>query len=143
MKKTHVRVGDLISYQETIENTFHWNVGVIRWLKTIPDSKLELGMMTLANSAVPVAVKALKGPGYGTDYFRGLLIPKQVSVNQTRSILVPSKVYDIHSELAVNMKNKLFYIRLDGLLRATNEFNQFTFEVMNHKPIDPNHFLNV
>ena len=140
-EKTHIRVGDLVSYHEVIENTPHWNVGVIRWLKTIPGSKLELGMMALATSAVPIAVKALKGPGHGTDYFRGLLIPRHVSVNQTRSILVPSKVYDVHSELAVNKKNKLFYIRLHTLLRATNEFNQFTFEIMSHKPVDPNQFL--
>lgn len=142
-KKTYIRVGDLVSYQEVVENTPHWNVGVIRWLKTIPGNKLELGMMTLATSAVPVAVKALKGPGYGTDYFRALLIPRHVSVSQTRSILLPSRIYDIHSELAVNMKNKLFYIRLNTLLRATNEFNQFTFDVMQHKPVDPAQFIEV
>lgn len=142
-EKTHVKVGDLISYKETIENKHHWSVGVIRWLKTIPGNKLEIGMMALASSAVPVAVKALNGPGHGTEYFRSLLIPKQISFSQTRSILVPANIYDIHSELAVNMKNKLSYIRLSTLLRATNEFNQFTFEVLERQPVNPNQFLNV
>lgn len=141
-EKAHVKVGDLISYQVPVENTVHWSVGVIRWLKTIPGDKLEIGMMSLASSAVPVAVKALNGPGFGTDYFRALLIPKQISFLQTRSILVPSYIYDVHSELAVNMKNKLFYIRLSTLQRATNEFNQFTFEVLQHKPLAPNQFFN-
>ena len=91
--------------------------------------------MNLANSAVPIAIKGLKGPGFGTDYFRGLLIPKQVSLQQTRSVLVPASVYDVHSELAVNMKQRLFYIRLKSLLRSTNEFSQFTFDVMASAPI--------
>jgi hypothetical protein len=140
-EKTHVKVGDLISYQVPIENAIHWNVGVIRWLKTIPGNKLEIGMMCLSSSAVPVAVKALNGAGFGTDYFRGLLIPKQISFLQTRSILVPPNIYDVHTELAVNMKNKLFYVRLSTLQRATNEFNQFTFEVLERQPLTPNQFI--
>jgi hypothetical protein len=134
-ENTHVKVGEVVAYRDQHEATSHWKLGVVRWLRSDPDNGLDLGIMNLSNSAVPIAIKGLKGPGFGTDYFRGLLIPKQVSLHQTRSILVPASVYDVHSELAVNMKQRLFYIRFKSLLRSTNEFSQFTFDVMASAPI--------
>ena len=134
-ENTHVKVGEVVAYRDQHETTSHWKLGVVRWLRSDPDNGLDLGIMNLSNSAVPIAIKGLKGPGFGTDYFRGLLIPKQVSLHQTRSILVPASVYDVHSELAINMKQRLFYIRFKSLLRSTNEFSQFTFDVMESAPI--------
>jgi hypothetical protein len=98
---------------------------------------MELGIMNIANSAVPIAAKGLRGTGEGTDYFRGLLIPKQISVHQRRSLIVPSSVFDIDSVLSINMKRRLFYVRLRKLLLSTHSFNQFEFEVMDQPPIDP------
>jgi hypothetical protein len=98
---------------------------------------MELGIMNIANSAVPIAVKSLRGAGEGTGYFRGLLIPKQVSLHQRRSIIVPASVYDIDTLASVNMKRRLFYIKLTRLLLSTKSFNQFEFEVMDGPPIDP------
>lgn len=140
-ERTHVKVGEVVTYHDLGDTTSHWNIGVIRRLKSDPNNGMEMGIMNLASSAVPVAVKALKGPGMGTDYFRGLLIPKQVSTHQTRSILVPSAMYDVHSELAVNMKSRLLYIRLVSLLRSTYEFSQFTFEMLEHEPISEHHIF--
>ncbi len=135
-RKTHVKVGEVVTYLDKLGSSRFWTVGIVRWLKSKEGDGMEMGIMNLANSAVPVAVKALKGPGWGTEYFRGLLIPKQVSLHQTRSILVPAAVYDVNSELAVNLKKRLFYIRLKSLLRATTEFCQFTFEVLEHEPVN-------
>jgi hypothetical protein len=134
-ENTHIKVGEAVAYRDEDEPTSHWKLGVVRWLRADPDDGIDLGIMNLANTAVPIAIKALKGPGFGTDYFRGLLIPKQVSLQQTRSVLVPAAVYDVHSELAVNMKQRLFYIRLKSLLRSTNEFSQFTFDVLEAAPL--------
>ena len=132
---THIKVGETVAYRNENEPTSHWKLGVVRWLRADPDDGIDLGIMNMASSAIPIAVKGLKGAGYGTDYFRGLLIPKQVSQQQTRSVLVPAAIYDVHSELAVNMKQRLFYIRLKSLLRSTNEFCQFTFDVLDAPPL--------
>ncbi|WP_455218010.1 hypothetical protein [Kaarinaea lacus] len=140
--QTHVRVGEVVVYRIEDEPVVRWKVGIIRWFKSDPDNSMDMGVMNLSNSAVPVAVKALKGPGKGTDYFRGLLIPKQVSLQQTRSVLVPASVYDVHTQLAVNMKERLFYIKLTSLIRSTTEFGQFTFDVLEHEPVDANHILD-
>ena len=91
--------------------------------------------MNLSNGAVPVGTKAIKGLGTGTDYFRSLLIPKQVSLQQTRSLIVPAFLYDVGSVLVVNMKQKLLHVRLTRVLISTRSFTQFEFNVV-PKPLD-------
>jgi hypothetical protein len=133
---SRIKVGEVVAWCDQ-QQCLHWQIGVVRWLKTRPSESMELGIMNIANSAVPIAAKGLRGTGEGTDYFRGLLIPKQVSVHQRRSLIVPSSVFDIDSVLSINMKRRLFYVRLRKLLLSTHSFNQFEFEVMDQPPIDP------
>ncbi|MFP4609431.1 MAG: hypothetical protein ACLFQT_00280 [Thiohalophilus sp.] len=133
---SNVKVGEVVAWCDS-RACLHWQLGMVRWLKTRPGEGMELGIMSVANSAVPVAAKGLQGTGEGTGYFRGLLIPKQVSVQQRRSLIVPASVFDINSVLSINMKRRLFYVRLRKLLLSTHSFNQFEFEVQEQPPVDP------
>lgn len=126
-----VKVGELVAYCPN-DNTHHkWKVGLIRWVKFQNESGIDMGIMNLSHTAVPVAVKAMKGAGQGTDYFRALMIPKQVSISQTRSLVAPATLYDVNTVLAVNMKNRFFYIRLTRQVLSTRSFAQFEFDVLN------------
>ncbi len=140
----NVKVGEVIACCDSDgEQCLHWKVGVIRWIKTRPAEGMELGIMNFANSAIGVAAKGLRGSGEGTGYFRSLLIPKQVSLHQRRSIIVPASIFDIGSVLSINIKRRLFYIRLNRLLLSTQSFNQFEFEVMDKAPVDPSTLFTV
>ena len=92
--------------------------------------------MNLSHSAVPIAIKAVEGVGKGTDYFRSLLVPKQVSINQLRSVILPAMLYDIGSVLSVNMKTKLFYIKLSKLIISTGNVAMFEFDILDATPVD-------
>jgi hypothetical protein len=133
------RVGELVAYRFAGKRTQRWQIGVTRWLQHQFDHDAEgvvnIGIMNLANGAIPVGTKAIQGLGSGTDYFRALMIPKNVSVEQTRSLIVPAMLYDIHSVLAVNLKDKLFYVRLKRVLLSTRSFTQFDFETI-QRPLD-------
>jgi hypothetical protein len=132
-----VRVGELVAYRITNRRKRRWQVGVIRWLKQgneIADGNIDIGIMNLANGGIAVGVKAIKGLGYGTDYFRSLLIPKQTSIQQTRSIIVPALLYDVGTCLVVNMGQRLFHIRLTRVMLSTRSFTQFNFEII-QRPI--------
>lgn len=131
----HVQVGEVVAYCFKGKDKGRWRVGVIRWLKSRGKEGMDMGIMDLGNTAVPIAVKAVKGLGVGTDYFRSLMIPKQVSLKQTRTLLVPASLYDVNTVLAINMKHKLFYIRLNRLHLSTLSFAQFEFEVLDEPPI--------
>ena len=137
--RLHAVVGEIVAHCDhkgsTQKNKDQWRVGLIRWLKTSDDEHLDMGIMNLARSAVAVAVKSVAGVGEGTDYFRAVLIPKQVSLQQTRCLIVPTHVYDINSVLAINMKQRIFYAKLHKLKLSTQSFTQFEFEIVEKPPI--------
>lgn len=134
-----MRVGELVIYRFSRKPTRRWHIGVVRWLQQGNNldnhGNINIGIMNIANGAVAVGSKATKGLGSGTDYFRSLLIPKQVSVQQTRSIIVPAFIYDVGTILVVNMRQRMFHIRLTRMMLSTRSFTQFDFEVI-ERPLE-------
>jgi len=63
-------------------------------------------------------------------------VPKQVSINQLRSVIVPAMLYDIGSVLSVNMKTKLFYVKLSKLIISSGNVAMFEFETLKEAPVD-------
>lgn len=125
-----VKVGEIVSYRFDGKLKGRWQTGVVRWIKSDNRKVLDIGIMDIAKSAVPVAVKAMSGIGKGTDYFRALLIPFQVSLKQTRSIILPANIYDINTVLVVNLGKRMFHIRLTRLLLFTTAINQYEFDIL-------------
>lgn len=133
------RVGEVVTYRKIAKEKQRWQIGVIRWLKHEAlehgHNTINIGIMNIAHACMPVATKALKGLGSGTDYFRGLLVPKKAAINQTRSLIVPALLYDVGSVLVVNMKQKIFHAKLDRVILSTRSFTQFNFRVI-QRPIE-------
>ena len=125
-----VKVGEIVSYRYDGKLKGRWQTGVVRWIKSDNRKVLDIGIMDIAKSAVPVAVKSMSGVGKGTDYFRALLIPFQVSLKQTRSIILPANIYDINTVLVVNLGKRMFHIRLTRLLLFTTAINQYEFDIL-------------
>jgi len=125
-----IKVGEIVSYRYDGKLKGRWQTGVVRWIKSDTKKVLDIGIMDIAKSAVPVAVKAMSGVGTGTDYFRALLIPFQVSLKQTRSIILPANIYDINTVLVVNLGKRIFHIRLTRLLLFTTAINQYEFDIL-------------
>jgi hypothetical protein len=132
----NVKVGEVVSYLFESKTGLRWKIGIIRWLHINQEDNVDMGIMNLAHSAVPIAVKAVDGIGKGTDYFRSLLVPKQVSIKQLRSVIVPALLYDIGTVLSVNMKTKLFYVRLTKLIISSGNIAMFEFEALESAPVD-------
>lgn len=131
-----VKVGEVISYLFEGKTGLRWQIGIVRWLHIDEQNKIDMGIMNLANSAVAIAIKAVDGVGKGTDYFRSLLIPKQVSIKQLRSIIVPAMMYDVGTVLSVNMKTKIFYIKLSHLIISSSNVAMFEFDILERPPVE-------
>lgn len=128
------RVGELVAYRFAQKRSTRWRIGVIRWMQmqtaAVTPEQIHVGIMNLATGAVPVGVKGIAGVGAGTDYFRGLFIPRQVALDQSRSLVVPALMYDVNSILAINMKERLFHVRFTHVRLSTRSFTQFDFEIV-------------
>ncbi|HEB59211.1 MAG TPA: hypothetical protein ENJ01_08315 [Gammaproteobacteria bacterium] len=124
---TPSHVGELVAYRLGLRPGERWHIGVVRWLRQDAARGVEAGIMHIAQTSVPVAVRATAGPGAGTDYFRALLVPKQVSIQQRRSLIVPAALYDVGTQLTVNLGKRLFEVRLSHMLLSTPLFALYEF----------------
>lgn len=134
-QQTMISVGELIAYRFCNKSKPRWQLGSACWLKQVDDSICRFGIMNLSNNAIPVAVKATSDKTGQRNYIRALLIPRHVSHQQVRSLVLPSLSFDINSELILNMGRSLMYIRLSRMLVSTRAFSQFEFEVK-RQPLD-------
>ena len=75
---SNVRVGSLIAYLDHA-STKIWKIGILRWLQDTHGKSFDIGVMTLAQSGIPVAVRAIGGAGAGGEYFRSLLVRSAIS----------------------------------------------------------------
>ncbi|MHB1240682.1 MAG: hypothetical protein ACYC18_09280 [Gammaproteobacteria bacterium] len=121
-----VRVGELVAFGESDSRPGTWALGVIRWLKVHPDSHMEAGIKALAERAAPVATRGVAGTGEGTEYFRALGVPRP-GQDAMDTLIVPAAVYDLGTVVAINLGNKLLYVRLTKLAETTRAFSQFEY----------------
>jgi hypothetical protein len=127
---TRAQVGELLGIREESDpDTFHWRLGVIRWLKVADKRGLELGVQMLSPGAVAVAARAdRKTRTKNEGYARGLLLPEIASIQQRSTLLLPSPPFRVGDTAIVNCHGKDVRVKLTKLVENTGSFAQFQFE---------------
>lgn len=130
---SRIRVGSLVAYLDH-SSTKIWKIGILRWLQDGRDRFFDIGVMTLAHMGIPVAVRSIGGLGAGGEYFRSLLVRPVLSDGDKHGILVPATIYDIGTQLVLNMQTELKYVRLERMIETTGSFSLFEYKEV---PIPP------
>lgn len=126
-----VRVGELIAHgEEESVDPSRWRIGTIRWLRTRPNGGIELGVKRLADNGYAVGVQAVSGAGKGSEYLRGILIPRVNPVAGKATLLTAAGVYDVDTVVRLNMRDLVIYAQLTELLEATRMFAHFRFKLV-------------
>lgn len=132
--RARARVGVLTAYRHEHELS-HWHIGTVRWLQINKQGSLELGIKSLGNHMAAVAVRAIGGAGSGGEYFRSLLIDVTDTEGHTgKGLLVPVSIYDIGTQLVLNLKIEMKYIRLTHIIETTSAFTLFAFRSIDMPP---------
>ena len=132
--RTQARVGVLTAYRDENE-TLLWHIGTVRWLQINKQGRLTLGIKSLGNHMAAVAVRAIGGTGSGGEYFRSLLIDFiDTEGNTGKGLLVPVSIYDIGTQLVLNLKTELKYVRLTRIIETTSSFTLFAFNTIEMPP---------
>ena len=121
-----VSVGNIIAYHPA-EDPQIWKIGVVTWMKEFDINHLDLGIKIVPGVARPVAARAISGAGCGSEYFRCLLFDMENSGETVTRIIVPASMYDIGTQLVLNFRTELSYIRLTNVVNTTSCFTIFTF----------------
>ena len=127
---TRAQVGELLGIREQRDpDTFHWRLGVIRWLKFAEKRGLELGVEMLSPGAVGIAARPdRKNRAKNEDYTRGLLLPEIEAIQQKSTLLLPSPPFKLGDTAIANCHGKEVRVRLTKLVENTGSFAQFHFE---------------
>ena len=127
---TRAQVGELLGIREESDpDTFHWRLGVIRWLKYTDKQGLELGVQMLSPGAVGIAARRNKNSdARNDDYTRGLLLPEIASIQQRATLLLPSPPFRVGDTITANCHGKDVRLSLTKLVENTGSFAQFQFE---------------
>ena len=135
--QSRTRVGVVVAFRSdaatddtaALENVSdNWQIGILRWLQDEPGHYFDIGIMTLADTGFPAAVRAIGGAGAGGEYFRSLLITPRSEEDAAPALLVPASIYDIGTQLVLNLQTTLKYVRLTQLLETSNAFSLFAFK---------------
>jgi cyclic-di-GMP-binding protein len=126
---TRAQVGELLGIREESDpDTFHWRLGVIRWLKFEDKRGLELGVQMLSPGAVAIAARMDTRNRRDQDYTRGLLLPEIASIQQRASVLLPSPPFKVGDTAIANCHGRDVRVKLTELVENTGSFAQFQFE---------------
>jgi len=126
---TRAQVGELLGIREESDpDTFHWRLGVIRWLKYTDKRGLDLGVQMLSPGAVGIAARRdKKGRVKDEDYTRGLLLPEIASLQQQATLLLPSPPFKTGDTAIANCHGRDVRVKLTKLVENTGSFAQFQF----------------
>ncbi len=126
---TRAQVGELLGIREESDpDTFHWRLGVIRWLKYIDKRGLDLGVQMLSPGAVGIAARRdKKSRSRDENYTRGLLLPEIASLQQQATLLLPSPPFKPGDTAIANCHGRDVRVRLTKLVENTGSFAQFQF----------------
>ena len=132
--KQQLNVGELIAYRSANKTFRRWVIGVANWIKrTSVDREnitYEIGIKNIARNGIPVTVREDNERELANRYYRALLIPRHVSHQQLRSLIVPAHSFEIHNNVLLNMGRTIMRIKLIRMLASSNAYTQFEFEVL-------------
>lgn len=128
--RARTRVGILCAYRND-EDLALWQVGVVRWQRIARNGRLGMGIQSLGGDCAAVAVRAIGGAGCGGEYFRSLLLQRK---GGGPALLVPASIFDETTQLVLNLKHEMQYVRLDRLLETSDAFSLFSFHTIEMPP---------
>jgi len=136
-ENARVSVGNIVAYHPE-NDAQKWDIGVVTWMKEFNENRLDLGIKIMPGLARPVAARAISGAGCGSEYFRSLLFDTENSGEKITRIIVPASIYDLGTQLVLNFRTELAYIRLTSVINTTSCYTIFGFNQIEIPMIERN-----
>ncbi len=126
-ENTRVSVGNIVAFHPE-QDQDQWCLGVVTWMKEYSASRLDMGIRIISGRPQAVAVRAISGAGCGSEYFRALLLTTEQAGNSVSRLIVPASMYDVSTQVVLNFRTSLQYVRLTDMIRTTACYSMFSFQ---------------
>jgi len=121
------KVGDMMGIRGG-ENG-HWEIAVIRWIKTADQETVSVGLQRLAPHAVAVAINVLDAEGKDTKFKPALLLPTMPALKQPATIVAEKSSVSIGSHFFVDNGFQLSEAKVTKIIESTSAFERFEFNI--------------
>ncbi len=125
----HAQTGEIIGFIEGEEDSQHWSIGVVRWVRRrIKGHNIQMGVQLLAPDAVPIGVQLRNSRNRQNSQQRALLLPALTVVGQSATIITNPLAFSLNNKIRVNEISKEYEVRLTKEISASGSSRQFSFE---------------
>ncbi len=124
-----IKVGELVGIQSASDKS-QFSIGIVRWLKQLPELGLQLGFEILSPTTDAVTVHIATNDRHANTTQNCLAIPKNSASGRPNSLLLP--IMNIHAGTAVEIEStdRKRPAKLVRLLESTGTFSQYEVEYM-------------
>jgi len=127
---SYISMGSIVAYRDEQQGA-RWRLGIIRWIKEYAGNHLDVGLALMQGVPNAVAVRAISGAGDGSEYFRAILLVADNNGSVSTTLIAPAAMYDVGTQLVVNYREALQYIKLTRLLKTSTCCSLFQFADIN------------
>lgn len=126
--RTHrAQVGELILLREMAGRNLPWQLGCIRWLRSVPDQGLQVGLQVLGYSPAPVQLRAEHADGRVGPTEHGFMLPAIEATEQPATLITPGPHYEAGRRARLRFGHRETSLVLDRERDSTGHFAQFDF----------------
>ena len=131
---TMAQIGELIALcEKEPDGTDAWRIGVIRWMRYLRESGLEIGVQVLSPKVMSATAQRRNRPN--EEPFDCLMLPGVKPLNQPSSVLLPAHAFRPTDNLVIALREPdqepdasvKTEIQLDGIQEHTGSFTQFEY----------------
>jgi cyclic-di-GMP-binding protein len=117
-----VHVGELLALRPEGERG-SWQIGIVRWLRQMDITNLEMGVQILAARGIPLMIRRNEEQ----ITHRALLLPPVAPMQQPATLLLPIRLFAPLQEITVTINQHHHLILLENIILDSGAFLQFTF----------------
>lgn len=122
------KVGDIMGIRA--DENGHWEIAVVRWIKTAEQETVSIGLQRLAPHAIAVAINVLDKEGKDTRFKPALLLPAMSALNQPATIIAEKSTVSIGSHFFLDNGYQLNEAKASKIIESTSAFERFEFAIM-------------
>ncbi len=117
-------VGELIGIQSASDNS-QFSVGIVRWLRHMPEVGLQLGFEILSPATDAVTIYTQANSKHPGSTNKCILLPKNTSANRPASLILPIINIQVGDEIEIEQSGTKRPAKLARLLESTGTFSQY------------------
>jgi hypothetical protein len=124
-----IMVGELVGIQSASDPS-QFSVGIVRWLKQMPEVGLQLGFEILSPTTEAVTIHITANNQQPNISQKCILLPNNPAANRPPTLILPIINIHVGDNIEIELKGMKRDAKLLRLLESTGTFSQYEFEYL-------------